>query len=112
MDDQTETETQAQAQALAGGLKDRVVKVKDDATRRVQGEVAASPVVSATRERAQAAGRAATSLLPATREDVQRVQASLDRIEAELVHLAARLDALKPAPRRSSTRSGDEKPNS
>ena len=108
MEEQTQAQTESQAQA--GGIKDRVAKVKGDATRRVQGEVAASPVVSATRERAQAAGRAAMSQLPATREDVQRVQASLDRIEAELVHLTARLDALKPAARRSPTRSGDEKP--
>ncbi len=108
MEDQTQTEPQTQT----GGLKDRVVKVKDDATRRVQGEVAASPVVSATRERAQAAGRAASNLLPASREDVQRVQASLDRIEAELVHLAAKVDAIKPAPRRSAARSGDEQPKS
>jgi hypothetical protein len=110
MEEQTEAQTEAQTQA--GGLKDRVAKVKDDATRRVQGEVAASPVVSATRERAQAAGRAASNLLPATREDVQRVQASLDRIEAELVHLTARLEELKPAPRRSAARSVDEKPQS
>ena len=107
-----EEQTEAQTEAQPGGIKDRVAKVKGDATRRVQGEVAASPVVSATRERAQAAGRAASNLLPATREDVQRVQASLDRIEAELVHLTARLVALKPAPRRSAARSADEQPKS
>ena len=61
------------------------------------GASTGAPVVSATRERAQAAGRAAVSQLPATREDVQSPSRSLDRIEAELIHLAAKVDALKPA---------------
>ena len=101
-------------QAQSGGLKDRVAKVKEDATKRVQTEVSAtaSPVVSATRERAQAAGRAARAQLPATREDLQRVQSSLDRIEAELVHLAARIDSLKPARRSAAKDAGDAKPKS
>jgi len=86
------------------GLIDRVAKVKSEAAKRVPGANAGAPVVSATRERAQAAGRAGVSQLPATREDVQRLQTSLDRIEAELVHLAAKVDALKPA-RRTSARS-------
>jgi len=90
----------------SGGLMDRVARVRDDATRRMQIEVTGNPVVSQTRERAGAAGRAAISQLPATREDLQRVQASLDRIEAELIHLAARIDGLKMAARRSSSRSG------
>ena len=86
------------------GLIDRVAKVKSEAAKRVPGANAGAPVVSATRERAQAAGRAAVSQLPATREDVQRLQTSLDRIEAELVHLAAKVDALKPARRAASPR--------
>ena len=62
------------------------------------------------RKRAGEAGRNARRNLPATREDVARLQASLDRIEAELVQLGARIDALKPAPRRRS--GGDAKPKS
>jgi hypothetical protein len=86
------------------GLIDRVAKVKSEAAKRVPGSGGSAPVVSATRERAQAAGRAAVSQLPATREDVQKLQASLDRIEAELVHLAAKVDALKPTRKAASTR--------
>ena len=62
------------------------------------------------RKRAGEAGRNARRNLPATHEDVARLQASLDRIEAELVHLCSRIDALKPAPRRRSA--GDAKPKS
>lgn len=97
----------------ASGLIDRVARVKTEAAKRVPGASTGAPVVSATRERASAAGRAAVGQLPATREDVQRLQSSLDRIEAELIHLAAKVDALKPA-RRTSARSaaGDTKEKS
>ena len=97
----------------ASGLIDRVTRVKTEAAKRVPGASTRAPVVSATRERASAAGRAAVGQLPATREDVQRLQSSLDRIEAELIHLAAKVDALKPA-RRTSARSaaGDTKEKS
>ena len=54
------------------------------------------PVVTATRDHAKKASRAARSQLPATREDVARLQDQLDRIEASLTELAGRIDAPKP----------------
>ena len=76
-------------------LKDRVTKVTVD--------VGVKPVVSATRERAQKASRAAGSRLPATQQDVQRLTEQLDRIEAAVAALAERVEAAKPqAPRRVS----------
>jgi uncharacterized protein (DUF1778 family) len=67
-----------------------------DRVSRVTGEMAGSPVVSATRQRAQKASQAARSQLPATREDVARLHDQLDRIEASLTELAGRIDAPKP----------------
>jgi hypothetical protein len=67
-----------------------------DRVSRVTGEMAGKPVVSATRERAQKASQHARSQLPATREDVARMQEQLDRIEASLAELAGRVDAPKP----------------
>jgi chromosome segregation ATPase len=70
-----------------------------------------SPTTGTTsliRKRAHDAGRTARRQLPATREDVARLQASLDRIEAELATLSARVEELKPR-RRSG---GDTKPKS
>jgi ubiquinone biosynthesis protein UbiJ len=75
---------------------------------RVGTVTAQSQVVSATKERASAVGskaRAATvgQLQLATREDVDRLQETLDRLEAKLNDLAERLPA-KPAkarPRRT-----------
>jgi hypothetical protein len=67
-----------------------------DRVSRVTGEMAGRPVVSATRERAQKASQAARAQLPATRDDVVRLQDQLDRIEASLADLAGRLDAPKP----------------
>jgi len=68
-----------------------------------------SQVVSATKERASAVGskaRAATvgQLQLATREDVDRLQETLDRLEAKLNDLAERLPAksAKPRPRRAN----------
>jgi hypothetical protein len=78
-----------------------------DRVSRVTGEMAGSPVVSATRERAQKASQAARAQLPATRDDIVRLQEQLDRIEASLVDLAGRLDA--PKPRRAKP-SGSAKP--
>ncbi|HEU0192992.1 MAG TPA: hypothetical protein VFQ71_02265 [Gaiellales bacterium] len=68
---------------------------------RVGTVTAQSQVVSVTKERASAVGskaRAATvgQLQLATREDVDRLQETLDRLEAKLNDLAERLPA-KPA---------------
>jgi len=96
-----------QDEQSSGGITRRVKT-------RVQTEVSGNQVVSATRERAQAAAQAARGQLPATREDVTRLQESLDRIEAALVHLQARVDAMaKPArPKRTAASTGDTKPQS
>jgi uncharacterized protein (DUF1778 family) len=67
-----------------------------DRVSRVTGEMAGSPVVSATRERAQKASQAARLQLPATREDISRLQDQLDRIEASLAEMASRVEAPKP----------------
>ena len=67
-----------------------------DRVSRVTGDMAGRPVVSATKQRAQKASQAARSQLPATREDVARLQEQLDRIEASLAELAGRVDAPKP----------------
>ena len=84
----------------SASLRDKVARATEDVARRVQHEVAGRPVVSSTRERAQGAAQAAFGVLPATREDVARLQESLDRIEAALIHLTARVDTLaKPASR-------------
>jgi hypothetical protein len=87
-------------------LKERVARATEDVARRVQTEVGGKQVVSATRERAQGAAQVAMGVLPATREDMARMQESLDRIEAAIVHLTARVDALskpKPAPKRRAS---------
>ncbi|MDX6546736.1 MAG: hypothetical protein QOG33_286, partial [Gaiellales bacterium] len=56
------------------------------------------------------ASRVAKSQLPATREDVARLQEQLDRVEATLTELAGRIEA--PAkPRRRQT-SGSAKTES
>ena len=58
----------------------------------------------------------ARGVLPASREDIARMQESLDRIETALVHLTARVDAMaaaRPAPRRRPAASaGDAKTKS
>jgi hypothetical protein len=82
-------------------LKDKVTKMT--------GDVTPTTVVNATRERAQKASRAARSQLPATREDVARLQDQLDRIEAALADMSQRMDALKPK-RRATTSTGSAKP--
>jgi hypothetical protein len=79
-------------------LKDRVTKVTADVT--------PTAVVNATRERAQKASRAARSQLPATREDIMRMQDQLDRIEAALADMSQRMDALKPKRRTAATSAG------
>jgi hypothetical protein len=78
---------------------------------RVTGEVAGSPVVSATRERAQKAGRVAKGQLPATREDVMRLADQLDRIEAAVADLAGQMEAAKPK-RRAASAAGSSKTES
>ena len=79
-------------------------KGTEDTVARVQQEMSQSTVVNATKERAtamrQRAQQAAMSQLQvATREDVARLQASLDRVEAALNDLAKRLPESKPRPR-------------
>jgi hypothetical protein len=87
---------------------DRVLEARDATVTRVQQGVQ-SPGVSATRERAQSVRqRAQTAALSqlhlATQEDVARIHASLDRIEAAVNDIAARLPEAKPArPRAART---------
>ena len=69
-----------------------------DRVSRVTTEVAGNPVVSGTRERAQKASRVARAQLPATREDVLRLQEQLDRIESALTELASRVEAAQASP--------------
>jgi hypothetical protein len=95
-----------QDEQSSGGITRRVKT-------RVQSEVSGNQVVSATRERAQAAAQAARGQLPATREDVTKLQDSLDRIEAALVHLQARVDAMATArPKRTAASTGNTKTQS
>ena len=82
---------------------DRISGATEETVARVQQEVSQSAVVNATRERAQAvrqrAQAAAVSQLQlATADDVARIQASLDRIEAAVSDLAKRIPE-KPRPR-------------
>jgi hypothetical protein len=95
---------------------DRVMEARDATVNRVQQGVQ-SPTVSATRERAlavrQRAQTAALSQLHlATQDDVARIQASLDRIEAAVNDLAKRLPDAKPAPRPRATRAKPKTPAS
>ena len=83
---------------------DRITGATEDTVARMQQEMSQSTVVNATKERAtamrQRAQQAAMSQLHvATREDVARLQASLDRVEAALNDLAKRLPESKPRPR-------------
>ena len=78
----------------------------------VQQEMSQSTVVNATKERAtamrQRAQQAAMSQLQvATRDDVARLQASLDRVEAALNDLAKRLPESKPRARTRAPKSTD-----
>jgi len=96
-------------------ILERVMEATDATRTRVQQEVAQSPMVSATKERAQAVRqRAQTAALSqlhlATREDVARIQASLDRIEAAVNDLAKRVPparVAKPRATRSKPAAGD-----
>jgi uncharacterized coiled-coil protein SlyX len=87
---------------------DRVMEARDATVSRVQQGVQ-SPSVSATKERARAASQRAqiaalSQLHVATRDDVARLQASLDRIEAAVNDLAKRMPEEKPArPRAART---------
>jgi ubiquinone biosynthesis protein UbiJ len=84
-----------------------------DRLSRVTGDVAGSQVVSAGKERAEKAKRAARAQWPATREDLQRVQDQLDRIEATLAELSARIEAPATKPRRkTASASGSAKTES
>ena len=83
---------------------DRITGATEDTVARVQQEMSQTTVVNAPRERApsmrQRAQQAAVSQLQvATREDVARLQASLDRIEAALNDLTKRLPESKPRAR-------------
>jgi hypothetical protein len=82
-----------------------------DRVSRVTGEVAGNPVVSGTRERAQKASRVARAQLPATREDMMRLQEQLDRIESALTELASQVEAAKPR-RKTASASGSAKAES
>jgi methyl coenzyme M reductase subunit C-like uncharacterized protein (methanogenesis marker protein 7) len=85
------------------GFMDRVVEATEGAVSRMQQEMSSSPVVSATLERAQAvrqrAQQAAVSNLPlATGDDIARLQAQLDRIEAAVNDLLLRTTAPASGP--------------
>jgi hypothetical protein len=94
-------------------ILERVIEATDATRTRVQQEVAQSPMVSATKERAlavrQRAQTAALSQLHlATREDVARMQASLDRIEAAVNDLAKRVPQARAAkPRATRSKPAD-----
>jgi hypothetical protein len=95
---------------------DRVMEARDATVNRVQQGVQ-NPTVSATKERAlavrQRAQTAALSQLHlATQDDVARIQASLDRIEAAVNDLAKRMSEEKPAPRPRATRAKPKTPAS
>jgi hypothetical protein len=95
---------------------DRVMEARDATVNRVQQGVQ-NPTVSATKERAlavrQRAQTAALSQLHlATQDDVARIQASLDRIEAAVNDLAKRMPEEKPAPRPRATRAKPKTPAS
>jgi len=83
---------------------DRLTGATEGTVARVQQEMSQNTVVTSTKERASAmrqrAQQAAISQLHlATREDVARLQASLDRVEAALNDLAKRMPASKPRTR-------------
>jgi hypothetical protein len=83
---------------------DRITGATEETVARVQQEMSQSTVMNATKERASAmrqrAQQAAMAQLQvATREDVARLQASLDRIEAAVNDLAKRLPESKPRAR-------------
>jgi hypothetical protein len=85
-------------------IKDRITGATEGTVARVQQEMSQNTVVTATKERATAmrlrAQQAAMSQLQlATREDVARLQASLDRVEAALNDLSKRLPESKPRTR-------------
>jgi hypothetical protein len=77
---------------------------------RATGEVAGHAVVTASRDRAQKAASAAKAQLPATREDVVRLQQQLDRIEEALTALTEQVSA-KPK-RRTTASAGSAKTES
>jgi hypothetical protein len=86
---------------------DRVMEATDATKSRVQQGVSVSPMVSATKERAEAVRqRAQTAALSqlhlATREDIARIQASLDRIEAAVNDLAKRVPEARVAKPRAA----------
>jgi hypothetical protein len=94
-------------------ILERVMEATDATRSRVQQEVAQNPMMSATKERAQAVRqRAQTAALSqlhlATREDVARIQASLDRIEAAVNDLAKRVPQARAAkPRATRSKPAD-----
>jgi ubiquinone biosynthesis protein UbiJ len=77
-----------------------------DRLSRVTGDMAGSQVVSAGKQRAEKAKRAARAQWPATREDLERLAEQLDRIEASIAELTARMDAPAPKPRRKTASAG------
>jgi predicted nucleic acid-binding Zn-ribbon protein len=78
---------------------------------RATGEVAGHAVVTASRDRAQKAASAAKAQLPATREDVAKLQEQLDRVEQAVAALSEQLEAAKPR-RRTTSSAGSAKTES
>jgi ubiquinone biosynthesis protein UbiJ len=94
--------------------KNPIGRAVERTVNRVGTATAQSQVVSATKERASAVGskaRAATvgQLQLATREDVDRLQQTLDRLEVKLNDLAERLPAKSAKARPRRTKADEEK---
>jgi hypothetical protein len=82
-------------------MMERMLDAAEAAVARMQQEVSQSPVVSATKERAQAVrdraqSAATTQFQLASADDVARLQASLDRIEAAVNDIARELRDARP----------------
>jgi hypothetical protein len=93
---------------------DRVIEARDATVHRVQHEVTHRPMVSATKERAQAVRHRAqmvalSQLHLASHDDIARIQASLDRIEAAVNDLSKRMPPRQTKPR--ATRSKPAAPS-
>jgi hypothetical protein len=92
-------------------LLERMMEATQDTVSKVQREVSQSSMASATKERATAVrtrtqAAAVSGLQLATRDDVVRLQASLDRVEAALADIAGRIPE-KPKPRAAKPKPPD-----
>ena len=93
-------------------LLERMMEATQDTVSKVQREVSQSSMASATKERASAVrtrtqAAAVSGLQLATRDDVVRLQASLDRVEAALADIAGRLPEKPAKPRAAKPKPPD-----